>query len=246
MPTLLCLHGNSSSQRVFDPLKEKLNNRINIFAIDFPGHGDKPHTAKQDYSWDNLKSIAIDAAKNIDDDIILYGNSLGGHIALEVAGEIHNCKGLIISGTPPLQKPLELENAFSGHPATSCYFVAEPDEKELLSAIEILSYSQHEKELLLNDFKRCDPQTRVALAENVADGSTIADEVTLLKKLDIPCLILEGDEDILPKAGYMKQISEGCGCELVHIEGGGHFLTIQMPERTAHEIESFANRHGLF
>jgi pimeloyl-ACP methyl ester carboxylesterase len=243
--TLLCLHGNSSSAEVYKPLSEYLPDNIKLITPEFPGHGDMPHTSKEDYSWNNLKKTAIDAAKDIQGDIILYGNSLGGHIAIEVAPDILNCKGLIISGTPPLPKPFNIEDAFTMHPAMNNFFTPSPSEEEIETAFETLSYSPEEKALLISDYKRTDPNSRQAHADNASDTDAIADERKILKECGIPTLILEGDEDIFTIPEYLESVAQKCGLDHVRIDGGGHYLSLQMPERVATEITSFINRHGI-
>ena len=110
--TIVFIHGNSSSSNVFsEVLNEKLIG-CSLIAIDLPGHGDSLDNHFEDFSFENLKSICTNFINTIDGDILIYGNSFGGNIAIEIAKDINNLKGLIIAGTPPVKKPLNLLEAY--------------------------------------------------------------------------------------------------------------------------------------
>lgn len=58
-PTLLLLHGLSSSSRMFEPLFARLSNRYHLVAPDYPGfgHSDWPDPKKFAYTFDRLAGI---------------------------------------------------------------------------------------------------------------------------------------------------------------------------------------------
>ncbi len=83
-------------------------------AVDLPGHGSsvKGYDNEADFYMHSYCKVLLKLIASIDDDILLVGNSLGGHIAIEIAEDIKRLKGLVIFATPPVKKPLNLEDAF--------------------------------------------------------------------------------------------------------------------------------------
>ena len=129
--TIVCLHGNSSSLIVFHPLfKSKLLD-YSIISFDLPGHGDSIEKYKNhsNFSISFFKENLIKCINSIDDDILLVGNSLGGHLAIEISEEIKRLKGLLIFGSPPVKKPINFEEAFLPVAALQTYLTEKPTEE---------------------------------------------------------------------------------------------------------------------
>ena len=111
--TLFCIHGNSSSSKVFEDLKQNQNSKYDVFLIDLLGHGTNQEKQNMsDFSLKSQKEYLLKQLKYHKGNVILVGHSLGGHLAIEIAEKIDNLKGLIIIGTPPVKKPMNLEEAF--------------------------------------------------------------------------------------------------------------------------------------
>jgi pimeloyl-ACP methyl ester carboxylesterase len=87
------IHGNGQDSRIFDDLEIP-----ELVNITLPGHGTQPCIG--DYSI----NIYADFINNIigQEECILLGHSLGGHIALEVAIRPNKVRALVSIGAPPL------------------------------------------------------------------------------------------------------------------------------------------------
>jgi len=103
--TIILLHGNSSSSKVFEPV---FNSDIayTLLAIDLPGHGESERA--ENYGYPQIREKLLDQVLKVEEPLILVGNSLGGHLAIEILNNITNSKGILIFGTPPLKRPLNL------------------------------------------------------------------------------------------------------------------------------------------
>jgi pimeloyl-ACP methyl ester carboxylesterase len=87
-PALVLIHGLGSSRRVWDPVMQRLAEKFDVLAVDLPGFGGSaplpsgtpiPPSALAAAVGGLLDDLGIGAAH-------LVGNSLGGWVALELAG----------------------------------------------------------------------------------------------------------------------------------------------------------------
>ncbi len=89
---IICLHGNAQTPQIFN----RLEKHCNFETLTLAGHGQAPHLKQ--YSLDN--HVDYNNHKLSDEDYLLIGHSLGGHIALRMALKNPRIKGLIITGAP--------------------------------------------------------------------------------------------------------------------------------------------------
>ncbi|AZL16362.1 alpha/beta fold hydrolase [Rickettsiales endosymbiont of Stachyamoeba lipophora] len=132
-PVLVCFHGNSGSSRDFYTPLDKLSSKYRVIAFDLPGHGKSTAVTKEEnkekiYSFPGYADVMAKAIKalNIDSYYVL-GVSLGGHNALsllakkddskaeaDVRETASKIKGVIITGTPPLDFSLTKQEEVMG------------------------------------------------------------------------------------------------------------------------------------
>ena len=112
--TILLLHGNSSSSRIFTPVFNSSLSQIHpLLAFDLPGHGSSsdapdPHTS---YTQPAYAACALSVLQHAGvRDVITLGWSLGGHNGIELLNILTQrpelgikMRGLLIVGTPPGQ-----------------------------------------------------------------------------------------------------------------------------------------------
>lgn len=107
LPVLL-IHGNSLCGEVFrNQLGGTRSRKRRLVAIDLPGHGDSSNARNpsRTYTRSGLADAAIEVLGMLGlKDVVVFGWSLGGHIALEMASRFAGIKGLLISGTPPVSR----------------------------------------------------------------------------------------------------------------------------------------------
>ncbi|KAF4314546.1 Alpha/beta hydrolase fold-1 [Botryosphaeria dothidea] len=115
LPTLLLLHGNSSSSRIFEPLLRlsALSPHLHAhraIALDLPGHGRSTNAPdpQASYTQPAYAHAAIQVLDALDvRSVIVLGWSLGGHNAIEMVAQLEEkkqgdrIKGIMITGTPP-------------------------------------------------------------------------------------------------------------------------------------------------
>src|SRR5438552_13821633 len=119
-PALL-IHGNSSCKGVFNGLLDsELGHKHRLIAFDLPGHGASSDAVEPEKTYSlpgyaDLTIAILDALRV--DKIAIYGWSLGGYIAMEVAARFPRLAGLMISGAPPVHPTADsLAAAYSQNP----------------------------------------------------------------------------------------------------------------------------------
>jgi pimeloyl-ACP methyl ester carboxylesterase len=120
-PSLLLLHGNSSSSKIWRHLLDSVNltSRRRIIAFDLPGHGsssDAPDPERS-YTQRGYAELAVHILQHLKvESVVVLGWSLGGHVGIEMVpllkGGRVNMKGLMIIGAPPALGPEQLMQGF--------------------------------------------------------------------------------------------------------------------------------------
>jgi len=234
--TIVLLHGNSSSSKVFTPIIES-DIPYSLVTFDFYGHGESPHN--NEYKLSDMKDQIMSVIKSIDEDILLAGNSLGGHLAIEVANDIKNLKGLLTFGTPPVKKPLNMEEAFILTPALNTYFTENPVQEEIDNSLATAIQNTSVMPLLKEDFLKTDPKLRSVFATQVGEFS---DELAILTNLTCQKFIIAGDQDPTVNLDYLEQHKTEANYQLIKIANCGHYASIEQPKEFLISLEKIANQ----
>ncbi|TGK34656.1 alpha/beta hydrolase [Leptospira gomenensis] len=116
---VIVIHGGGGNGRVLAPMaKVAFDSGCEVVAPDLPGFGltETPLNFRMDYSeWVLLLSDLIEAEREPDKRIFLFGLSIGGMLAYQTAAENGNVDGLIVTTLADLRKT-EVQNAVSIHP----------------------------------------------------------------------------------------------------------------------------------
>jgi pimeloyl-ACP methyl ester carboxylesterase len=120
-PTLLLLHGNSSSSEIWRHVQASASftSRWRIIAFDLPGHGsssDAPNPERS-YTQRGYAELAVHILKHLKvESVVVLGWSLGGHVGIEMVPLLEgggvSMKGLMIIGAPPALGPEQLMQGF--------------------------------------------------------------------------------------------------------------------------------------
>lgn len=132
-PALVCLHKNSGNCKDFYTQFHALGDQYRVIAFDLPGHGQSTPVISNEnkakiYSFPGYASAMAKAIKAMNlNNFFVLGISLGGHNALsflamqnspnadpEVKEIANKIKGVILSGTPPLDLSLTDEASIMG------------------------------------------------------------------------------------------------------------------------------------
>jgi pimeloyl-ACP methyl ester carboxylesterase len=239
---LLLLHGNSCSKEIWSPFfQNSLKEHFQLVAFDFPGHGEseRPNNPKVTYTLKGLADSVVNVLSRISSkSVILIGNSLGGHVAIQAMGRIENLKAVVVCGTPPLGIPPALQEAFLPHPLAGLFFTANVDEAQVRELFQSLFVKRSVPEDQIKTFLKTDPAFREHILASVLNGNGVNDEITTLAKTAVPTLLLHAMEDAFVNSEYVQKIAAQANSEVSTVEGG-HMLPLDNPDGMINALKLF-------
>ncbi|MFU8813265.1 MAG: alpha/beta fold hydrolase [Balneolaceae bacterium] len=240
--TILMIHGNSLSKETFLPqLTSGLLDDYRLIALDLPGHGETKVNNSSAFSLPMLAEFIREFAENvIDEEILLTGHSLGGHLCIQAASGISNVRGFFLMGTPPLTSELAVA-PFQDHPVMELLFKDELDHDELDMIVNAMQYHLPEAaETIKAALLKSGGTLRSALGRSVASGE-YKDELQELRRIGIPSALVLGEKDALIHADYVENIAKLVGWQnkLHCIPSAGHTVQLEAPESVNNLIAEY-------
>src|SRR5580692_8793117 len=244
-PTLLLLHGIAGSSQTWRDVIPLLTDRFTVIAPDLMGHGlsDKP---VGDYSLgafasgirDLLEVLGIDRAS-------VVGQSFGGGVAMQLAYQHpERCERLVLVDSGGLGREVNWMLRFMTLPGSEYVmpvifpgFVRDWGDSlfrtindrgirlgriaEMWSAYASLAEAENRQAFVRTIKSVIDPS-----------GQTVSALDRLYLASSMPTLIMWGDrDDIIPVSHAHAACDAIPGCQLVIIEGVGHFPQVEAPEK---------------
>ncbi|WP_458413752.1 alpha/beta fold hydrolase [Schinkia sp. CFF1] len=218
----LFIHGAGGSATKWRKVPQFLKEESAIY-LDLPGHG-------QDRSIcpSTIEEYASVLSKDVQEDVIVVGHSMGGLIGLELAAINENVKGLILvcSHYEMPVHPSFLEKLAEGiYPLNFLHasYAKSVDQellKEELEELELLSIRT-----ALSDFECCN---------KYKNGTEV------LNQLNIPILGIYGSEDrLIPNDAKEKLLLQKHEATTRTIEASGHFVMLEKAKVFTQEIVNF-------
>lgn len=243
---ILLVHGNSSSSRIWQKqLQGPLGSKYRLIAIDLPGHGDssRPPNPEQDYSGPGYAACiaAIAGALGLEDTVVV-GWSLGGHAILNAATALPLVAGLMIFGTPPISKGPDGFSGFKGLSGTT--FTPQPSDAEIEAWITSAFAPGFAPvpSFVGADFRKTDGAARGYLGASAQQGR-FADEVEIVRGLNVPLAIVHGAEEQIVDLGYLQQLNAPTlwRGEVQVIPGAGHAPQWERAQAFDNILDAFAS-----
>ena len=235
---LLLVHGNSACKEAFAPQFDAPELAgFRLIAPDLPGHGasDDASDPAAAYTFAGYATMLehLIAALELDAPII-FGWSLGGHAALELAGRGKApVAGVMICGTPPVTPTLDcLMQAFNIDPEAE-NLTAKRDFTE----DDAQAYALHTGAVdgavdphLLDMVKRTDGRARETMFGSVVAGAPL-DERQIVAKMTVPFAVVNGADDPFIKPEYFDTLTAPSlwADGIVRLPGAGHAPFRQTP-----------------
>lgn len=212
--SVIFIHGNSQAGSTFlHQLRAPELKDYRLIAIDLPGHGFSGRT--ENYSIPALVKVIrsfISCMKL--EKFVLAGHSLGGHLVLEALKEIRPA-GILISGAPPLSKPMD-PSVFRSHPQFGIFYSEKPEASELEALLDDLYNTPEERAAGKFEFLQTDPLFRPALLASIGAGEFV-DELAAWKNFSGVKVLTGGSLDrLINFEGLASAVPE------VHLLDGGH------------------------
>jgi 3-oxoadipate enol-lactonase len=234
---ILFLHGVGSDKSVWSPQLDHFGRERRAIALSYPGYGASdfaPDATREDYA---AVVVAVMDALEIERAHIC-GLSLGGVVAIAIhAAASHRCASLILADT------------FAVHPDGQAIF---DRSEEASRTIGMRALAEARAGALLgkaagpaihrgviDTMSAIDPAAYVIAARAV----WLADQRTRAAEIDVPTLVLVGNEDTITPPALSSELAALIrGAEMNIIPAAGHLANIEQPEAFNAAIDSFLSR----
>ena len=238
-PTIIFIHGHCTNKEFFKKqLKSPLFASYRLLALDLPGYGESepPKDAQKVYSFPGFASVVIDIIQTLKlTNIVIVGWSLGGHVALELTSSLSQLRGLLITGTPPIE--ISVRGLSQGFKALdpkifTCFGKGNLsyEEAQLLATISGYDFSK-EKEFIVDAILQTDEGAKTIYPRSIALGVG-QDEVKIVNEWPNPIAVVAGEQEFGINNSYIinevkfKNLWEN----KVHvIPKGGHAVFMDCP-----------------
>ncbi|MDC1080583.1 alpha/beta hydrolase [Flavobacteriaceae bacterium] len=246
---IVLIHGTSASLHTWDAWTKKLIENYRVIRMDLPAFGLTGANKNNTYDLESYNQFLESFMEKVGiSEFVLAGNSLGGSIAWHYASNHQKqVKQLVLvdPGGFPSKK---------GKPFV--FKLAEmPIVNQLLKHITPKSFIRNNLEQVYYDDSKITSELveryhQMILREGSRDAfierSKIAfkDETALLKKINIPTLILWGENDIwIPVENGLKFDAKLSNSRLVIMKETGHIPMEERPEESLAHMLDFLNEY---
>ena len=254
---LVMVHGFNGSLFNYEPLVPYLSKEYRLISLDLPAHGLTGAVNSDLYNQEAYEKVIEEVVEILEiDKFYLVGHSMGGMIAWRYAlSNLDQLKGLIIIGSAFFANEQEFNDFQSINAPPLAFELIES--KFFIRLLEFLtprilvkegvSQTVYDQSIVTDELVDqfhdiiLMEGTRVAIGMLAEDLETnfIADPLDL-RKINIPSLILHGEEDNLIDIKFIGHFVEQIpNVELISYSNVGHMPPMEIPEQLANDIEAF-------
>lgn len=230
---IVFLHGVGSDKSVWRPQLTHFGNERRSLAFDYPGYGDSDPapdgTNRDDYAaaiLSAMRGLGIERAH-------IGGLSLGGVVAIAMyAVAPERCASLILADT------------FAVHPQGRAIY-----ERSLAGSRDLRAMAEARVDALLA--QPADSEVRREVVETMsridpaayrtgAEAVWLADQRDRAQAIDVPALILCGDQDLITPVDLSKELVDLIpDTRMQVIAGAGHLTNLEKPREFNRMVEEF-------
>ena len=259
------LHGFTNDAHIYDGLATQLQQEMDVYAVDFRGHGDSDWDPEAKYAHDQLQlDLSLFLAQLPHKNIHLIGHSLGARVAMLLMGRTDFvAASFTIIDTGPEVRAVGVDKVRKDAQNTPTSFASVQAFNEYLAAIYLFARPEKVKAMAENGLKqvngqlvpKTDPAFTAALwkTDPPKGGSSdlrtpLNDELwQALSQIRSPTLILKGQASaILAKKTAEKMCHEIMpNAQLKVISRAGHAIMVDNPEEFEQTLCDFIRQQSM-
>lgn len=231
---ILFLHGVGSDKSVWAPQLAHFGNARRSIALDYPGYGEsdvQEGATRDDYAsacWAALDALGIRRAH-------ICGLSLGGVVAIAMHAQAPDrCASLILADT------------FAVHPEGEAIHSRSVDATERIGmralaearagALLGSAATQTMRDEVVTTMRQINPEAYKLGARAV----WLADQRERVQRIDVPTLILCGEEDVITPPTLSTALHSAIqGSRYRSVAAAGHLSNLEQPAAFNREVEEF-------
>lgn len=249
---VLFIHGHCTNKSFFSKqLNSHLLSKFRLIALDLPGYGesDPPKSPIEAYSFPGYANVVAEVVKLMKlDSVVVVGWSLGGHVGLELTSRLPQLKGLLITGTPPIEISAEgLSRGFkiANPKILECFGKGNLtyEEAELFATISGYDYTD-EKRFLVEAILQTDEGAKTIYPRSILNGVG-QNELDIVKEWPNPIAVILGENEQAINNDYIihevkfRNLWEN----KVHvIPEAGHAVFMERPDEFNRLLQRFINK----
>jgi pimeloyl-ACP methyl ester carboxylesterase len=243
---ILLLHGNSSCKEIFRRQFDSLvSKHFRLIAMDLPGHGGSGNAKdpRAAYTIAGYASAAVEVLKQLGvGRAVVFGWSLGGHVALDMLSRFPGMRGVTISGTPPVPGSIEgvaLGFKPSQHMALSSSSIWSDADADAW-AHETAGINAPFEPFMLAAARRTDAIAREIFFANALSGQA-DDQRRIVETSKVPLAVVNGSDDPFINGAYFDTLHYANLWDgKVHVlKGVGHAPFWETPQQFNPLLERF-------
>lgn len=232
------IHGNTACKEVFHRQFEHLGDSgLRLIALDLPGHGASANAVQPDRQY-TISAYAALVEKLLDaigvSDPLIVGWSLGGNIALEMAGRGASMKAMMITGAPPVGPgPHNFEAAYLPQTTESAVGTDDASATEIEMFVRACYGSLDPiPGFFFQSAMRTDGRARETMVTHWLSGVEGHDQMETVSAWDKPICVVHGLDEPFVALDYLKAAPwrNLWGGEVFEFAGCGHAPFIENPE----------------
>jgi 3-oxoadipate enol-lactonase len=240
-PDLVLLHPFPTNYHIWDPIAERLAAYYRVILPDLRGHGDSetgegPATMAK-HAADVLRVCAELGVERA----VFCGNSIGGYVMFELWRQHRErMRAMVLCGTKA--------GADNAEARSNRLKAAEMVEREGSE-----QFIEETLPRLLGESTRRNRPDLVERARNMMRNMTVAgiaavqrgmaerpDSIPTLVTIDVPALVIVGDEDLATPRAEAEIIARGIrGSRLAVVAGSGHYVPLEKSEEVHGLVREF-------
>lgn len=239
IPVIL-LHGITDSWHSYESVLQYLPANIHAYAISQRGHGDSERPAEGYLPKDFADDVAAFMQQKKIGSAVIVGHSMGGFVAQQFAVLYPKlARGLVI---------ISSDAAFTDNPGMPEFH---QQVMQLSGAMDKKFMDEFQRATLAKPIDPAYFETLVAegmkvpvrIFQAALTGLMGADLTSDLRNLDVPTLILWGDQDgFCLRKDQQEMLNSIKSSKLIVYEGVGHALHWEQPARFAKELVGFVGK----